>query len=68
MSSPGTPRFGSDVTVDLLNRSGLARLFSWHAEDPIDDPDAVCAAVRRAAQIVIEEGRPAPVDVVCRHR
>lgn len=48
--------------------AGLARSFGWHAEGPIDDPDAVGAAVRRAPQIVIEEGRPALVDVVCQHR
>jgi thiamine pyrophosphate-dependent acetolactate synthase large subunit-like protein len=48
--------------------AGLARSFGWHAEGPIDDPDAVGAAVRRAARIVLDEGRPALVDVVCQHR
>ncbi len=48
--------------------AGLARSFGWHAEGPIDDPDAIGAAVRRAARIVLNEGRPALVDVVCQHR
>ena len=48
--------------------AGLARSFGWHAEGPIEDPDAIAAAVREAARIVLEEGRPALVDVVCAHR
>lgn len=48
--------------------AGLARSFGWHAEGPIDDPDAVGAAVRGAPEIVIEDRRPALVDVVCQHR
>jgi acetolactate synthase-1/2/3 large subunit len=46
----------------------LARSFGWHAEGPIEDPDAIVDAVRRAARIVLDEGRPALVDVVCAHR
>jgi acetolactate synthase-1/2/3 large subunit len=48
--------------------AGLARSFGWHAEGPIEDPDAIADAVRRAARVVLEEGRPALVDVVCAHR
>jgi benzoylformate decarboxylase/acetolactate synthase-1/2/3 large subunit len=46
----------------------LAKAFDWYAEGPIEDPDAIGDAVRRAAKIVLEEGRPALVDVVCAHR
>ena len=46
----------------------LAKAFDWYAEGPIEDPDAIGDAVRRAARIVLEEGRPALVDVVCAHR
>lgn len=46
----------------------VARGFGWHAEGPIEDPDAIRAAVVRAARVVLEEGRPALVDVVCQHR
>ena len=45
--------------------AAVARALGWHGEGPIDDPEAVQAAVRRAAQIVTEEHRPALVDVVC---
>jgi benzoylformate decarboxylase/acetolactate synthase-1/2/3 large subunit len=48
--------------------AALARSFGWHAEGPIEDPNAIEEAVRRAAKIVMEEGRPALVDVVCQHR
>ena len=46
----------------------VARGFGWHAEGPIEDPDAIRAAVTRAARVVLDEGRPALVDVVCQHR
>ena len=46
----------------------LARSFDWWAEGPIEDPAAIADAVRRAARVVLEEGRPALVDVVCAHR
>lgn len=64
----GKAHIGVAIEEPPPDFAGLARVFSWHAEGPIDDPDAVGAAVRRAAQIVIEEGHPAPIDVVCRHR
>jgi benzoylformate decarboxylase/acetolactate synthase-1/2/3 large subunit len=43
----------------------VARGFGWWAEGPIEDPDAVRQAVRRAADHVLATGRPALVDVVC---
>jgi acetolactate synthase-1/2/3 large subunit len=46
----------------------LARSFDWYAEGPIEDPDEIFDAVQRAAKVVLEEGRPALVDVVCAHR
>jgi acetolactate synthase I/II/III large subunit len=46
----------------------LARSFGWHSEGPIEDPDRIQDAVRRAADVVLREGRPALVDVVCAHR
>lgn len=48
--------------------AGLARSFGWYAEGPIEDPDAIGETVRRAARVVLDEGRPALVDVVCAHR
>jgi acetolactate synthase-1/2/3 large subunit len=44
-----------------------ARSMGWYGEGPIDNPDEVQAAVRRAAEVVMTEGRPALVDVVCQY-
>ena len=46
----------------------IARGFGWWAEGPIEDPAAITDAVRRAAAVVLSEGRPALVDVVTAHR
>ncbi|MGP1673903.1 MAG: thiamine pyrophosphate-dependent enzyme, partial [Candidatus Limnocylindrales bacterium] len=46
----------------------IATGFGWYAEGPIDDPTSVRDAVRRAADVVIRERRPALVDVVCQPR
>jgi acetolactate synthase I/II/III large subunit len=48
--------------------AALARSFGWFAEGPVLDPDAIEPAVRRSADVVLEQGRPALVDVACRHR
>jgi TPP-dependent pyruvate/acetoin dehydrogenase alpha subunit len=39
----------------------------WHGEGPINDPEQVQAAVRRAAEVVLQERRPALVDIVCQY-
>lgn len=43
----------------------IAGGFGWHAEGPIDDPGKLVPAIRRAAEAVMTERRPALVDVVC---
>ena len=45
--------------------AAVARALGWHAEGPIEEPGRVQAAVRRAAEIVVRDGSPALVDVVC---
>ncbi|HYH91770.1 MAG TPA: thiamine pyrophosphate-binding protein [Candidatus Saccharimonadales bacterium] len=59
---------GVNIDGPAPDFAGLARSFGWAAEGPIEDPDAIGDAVRRAVRIVLEEGRPALVDVVCAHR
>jgi benzoylformate decarboxylase/acetolactate synthase-1/2/3 large subunit len=59
---------GMEIDRPAPDFAALARSFSWYAEGPIDDPDKVNAAVRRAADHVLSTGTPALVDVVCRHR
>ena len=68
----GTDRAKAHIGVNIdgppPNFATLATSFGWYAEGPIEDPDAVREAVRRAAKVVLQEGRPALVDVVCAHR
>ena len=59
---------GMEIDEPAPDFAALARSFSWYAEGPIDDPDKVREAVRRAADHVLSTGMPALVDVVCRHR
>jgi benzoylformate decarboxylase/acetolactate synthase-1/2/3 large subunit len=56
---------GMEIDRPAPDFAAVARGLGWHGEGPIDDPDAVGAAVRRAAEVVAGEGRPALVDVVC---
>jgi thiamine pyrophosphate-dependent acetolactate synthase large subunit-like protein len=68
----GTPperaREGIALDEPATDFATLARAFGWWSEGPIVDPDAVEAAVGRAADVVLREGRPALVDVVCEYR
>ena len=59
---------GVDIDAPAPDFALLARAFGWHATGPIEDPDAIGAAVAAAARVVMEEGRPALVDVVTAHR
>jgi acetolactate synthase-1/2/3 large subunit len=65
----GTPVERAYVGMELdkppPDFASVARALGWHGEGPIDDPDSVQDAVRRAAEVVSGERRPALVDVVC---
>ncbi len=56
---------GMELDRPAPDFAAVARALGWHGEGPIDDPEAVGDAVRRAAQVVVTEQRPALVDVVC---
>jgi benzoylformate decarboxylase/acetolactate synthase-1/2/3 large subunit len=58
---------GMEIDKPAPDFAAVARGMGWFGEGPIDDPDAVQAAVRRAADVVLNEGRPALVDVVCQY-
>jgi acetolactate synthase I/II/III large subunit len=58
---------GMEIDKPAPDFAAVARGMGWFGEGPIDDPDAVQAAVRRAAEVVLTEGRPALVDVVCQY-
>jgi benzoylformate decarboxylase/acetolactate synthase-1/2/3 large subunit len=56
---------GMEIARPAPDFAAVARALGWHGEGPVDDPEHVQAAVRRAAEIVVKEARPALVDVVC---
>jgi acetolactate synthase I/II/III large subunit len=56
---------GMEIDRPAPDFAGVARALGWHGEGPVEDPDAVGTAVRRAAAVVQADGRPALVDVVC---
>jgi benzoylformate decarboxylase/acetolactate synthase-1/2/3 large subunit len=56
---------GMEIGKPAPDFASVARALGWHGEGPIEDPEQVQAAVRRAAEIVLTERRPALVDVVC---
>src|SRR5581483_5052986 len=60
----GRAYVGMEIDKPAPDFAAAARALGWHGEGPIEDPDAVQAAVRRAAETVVREGRPALVDVV----
>ncbi|MBW3619299.1 MAG: thiamine pyrophosphate-binding protein [Actinobacteria bacterium] len=68
----GTPMeraaIGMEIDGPAPDFAQVARGFGWYAEGPIDDPEEVQDAVRRAADIVASTGQPALVDVVCQYR
>jgi acetolactate synthase I/II/III large subunit len=59
---------GMDIDKPAPDFAAVARGFGWHAEGPIEAPDALGAALSRAVAVVTQERRPALVDVVCRPR
>ncbi|MGZ4388258.1 MAG: thiamine pyrophosphate-binding protein [Gaiellaceae bacterium] len=61
----GRAYIGMEIDKPAPDFAAVARALGWHGEGPIDDPEQVQAAVRRAADLVLAEGRPALVDVVC---
>jgi acetolactate synthase I/II/III large subunit len=58
---------GMEIDKPAPDFAAAARAMGWFGEGPIEDPEQVQAAVRRAADVVMQEGRPALVDVVCQY-
>jgi len=65
----GTPldraHIGMAIDAPAPDFTTIARGFDWWAQGPVEDPDLVQEAVRKAAEHVLGSGRPALVDVVC---
>ncbi|HWO70079.1 MAG TPA: thiamine pyrophosphate-binding protein [Actinomycetota bacterium] len=68
----GTPMENARVGMELDHPppdfAAVARALGWYAEGPIDRPEGLGEAIRRAAQVVAEARRPALVDVVTKPR
>lgn len=58
---------GMEIDKPAPDFAAAATSMGWHGEGPIDDPELVQHAVRRAAEVVLSEGRPALVDVLCQY-
>lgn len=58
---------GMDIFGPEPDFAKLAKSMGVWGEGPIDTPEAIAASVRRALKVV-KSGKPALVDVVCRHR
>jgi benzoylformate decarboxylase/acetolactate synthase-1/2/3 large subunit len=56
---------GMEIDKPAPDFARVAAALGWHGEGPITDPDEVRAAVRRAAEVIVTERRPALVDVIC---
>lgn len=58
---------GCDITDPAIDFSQMARSMGVYAEGPIDDPNDLRDAIRRALAVV-DRGEPALIDVVCQPR
>ena len=56
---------GMEIDRPAPDFATAARALGWHGEGPISDPEQVRDAVARAARLVVDERRPALVDVIC---
>ncbi len=61
-------RVGMELDHPPPDFAAVARAQGWYAEGPIDRPEGLGQALRRAAQVVVEARRPALVDVVTQRR
>jgi acetolactate synthase-1/2/3 large subunit len=68
----GTDKARANIGMDLSDPAPdfamLAKSFGWYAEGPIDDPKAVGPALKRAIDVIRNEGRPALLDTIVRKR
>ncbi|HLQ62834.1 MAG TPA: thiamine pyrophosphate-binding protein [Candidatus Acidoferrales bacterium] len=55
---------GMELNNPAPDFAGLARAFGWWAEGPVERPAELRAAVEKARDVVLKEGRPALVDVI----
>lgn len=59
---------GQELADPAPDFAMLARSFGWHAEGPVESPKDLAPALARARRAVLEEGKPALVDVITEPR
>jgi acetolactate synthase-1/2/3 large subunit len=59
---------GMEIDHPPPNFAKLAQAFGWYGEGPIENPDEIGPALKRALKVIKEEGRPALVDTVTQFR
>ena len=69
--SRGTDENRAHIGMDIFGPepdfATIAQGMGMWGEGPIDDPEAVGPAIRRALEVV-KSGKPALVDIITRHR
>ncbi|MBO0690389.1 MAG: thiamine pyrophosphate-binding protein [Candidatus Dormibacteraeota bacterium] len=65
---PEMAYLGMEIARPAPDFATIARGFGWYSEGPVEKPGEVRAAVARARDVVLEQGRPALVDVVTQPR
>ena len=63
----GKAHIGMDIFGPEPDFAAMAKSMGVWAEGPIDAPGDIAGAVARALEVV-KSGKPALVDVICRHR
>jgi acetolactate synthase-1/2/3 large subunit len=63
----GKAHIGMDIFDPAPDFATIAKGMGVWAEGPVEDPEDIGAAVARALEVV-KSGKPALVDVICRHR
>ena len=68
----GTDKTKANVGMDLSDPAPdfamLAKSFGWYSEGPIEQPNDVGPALKRAIDVIRTEGRPALLDTIVRKR
>ncbi len=59
---------GTDITGPNVDFAGLARSFGMHGEGPVETAAEFEKALQRALKVVVEEGKPALVDLITQPR
>ena len=66
-TDPARAYLGMDLYGPDPDFAGLARSMGWYAEGPIENPDDMQGALKRAIEQV-KQGKPALIDAICDRR